>query len=174
MALITTALAIAEVVPNVLKLFGKDDDAVAASKVVNIAKDITGVSSDNAAVEALKANPEFAFKFQKALMEDKWVQERIDLKNVQSAREMHKINHKQADALGRSIIWVNLPIALILFIGNIFALYFLKEYPEILVTIGNLTGFLLNSLLKERQDVINFYFGSSLGSKLKEYSGPQS
>lgn len=174
MALLTTALALAEVVPSVLKLFGKDEDAEVAGKVLGIAKTVTGKETDSEALDALKADPDLVLQYKQAILDDKWVQERIDLANVQGAREMHKVNNKQADELGKSIINWNLPLALVLFAGNLGALHFFKDHAEILITVGNLTGFLLNSLIKERQDVINFYFGSSLGSKIKSYTGGKS
>jgi hypothetical protein len=166
--LVSLALGAAQYIPDVLRLFGRGEDATVANKVIGLAQKVTGNQDPEAALAELKESNIFQAKMKKMLLDDKWVQERLDLDNVKSAREMHKVNHMAADDLGRHVIRWNLPLALGLFVVNILSLYFFREYAEILLTLGNLTGFLLNSLLKERQDIINFYFGSSLGSKTKD------
>lgn len=166
--LLNVALGLAQYAPDILKLFGKEDEAKVASKVVETAIKVTGSDNEAEAKKAISNNPEYQFKFQQALLEDKWVQERIDLANVQSARDMYAKNSAGADRIADNVTKYNLPLALILFSLNILAMYFLKTHSEILIALGNLTGFMLNSLLKERQDIINFHFGSSLGSKIKD------
>ena len=39
---------------------------------------------------------------------------------------------------------------------------------EIVAIVSNIFGLLINSLISERQSVVGFFFGSSLGSKLKD------
>jgi hypothetical protein len=166
--LITAAIGLAQYIPDLLQLFGRGNDSAVAQKVLDIAQKVSGKSDATQAMAAISSSPDAQLAMQKMLLEDKWVQSRLDLDNVKSARAMHEKNHAAADDLGKHVIRWNLPLAFGLFIVNIVSLYFFREHVEILLTLGNLTGFLLNSLLKERQDIINFYFGSSLGSKDKD------
>jgi hypothetical protein len=166
--LITAAVSLAQYIPDLLQLFGRGEDSAVAQKVLNIAQSISGKDDATQAMAAISASPDAQLAMQKMLLEDKWVQERLDLDNVKSARTMHEKNHVAADELGKHVIRWNLPLAFVLFLFNIVSLHFFKDQVEILLTLGNLTGFLMNSLLKERQDIINFYFGSSLGSKTKD------
>lgn len=165
--MIDIALSIASLVPDVLKLFGKNDDAKAAQKVVGIAKKITGVEDDSQLLEALSSNPDMVLQYKTALLNDKYVQDKIDLENVKSAREMHKENHKQADKIADGIMFWNLWFVAGLVCINLGVLYLFKDNSELLLMVGNILGFVINSLLQERQNVVNFFFGSSLGSKLK-------
>jgi hypothetical protein len=167
-ASVAIALGLAKYIPEVMRLFGKEDSAEVADRVLGVASAVTGIKDPSKAAEAIKQSPELQIKLKKLTMEDKWMQERIDLDNVKDARNMYAANHAAADQIGKHVIKFNLPLALALFFGNIIALYFFRDHSELLLILGNMTGFLLNSLLKERQDIINFYFGSSLGSKIKE------
>lgn len=167
-ASVAIALGLAKYIPEVMRLFGKEDSADVADRVLGVASAVTGIKDPEQAAEAIKQSPELQIQLREIALKDKWMQERIDLDNVKDARSMYATNHKSADDIGKHVIKYNLPLALLIFVGNIGALALFKENSEILLIVGNMTGFLLNSLLKERQDIINFYFGSSLGSKIKE------
>lgn len=170
--LVGAALGLVQYVPELLSLFGREDDAKTATKVLDVAKTITGKDDEAAAQAALAHDPKLQLEFKKALLEDKWVQERIDLDNVKSARAMYTQSSSAADRISKHVITYNLPLAILLFILNGCALYFFKAHAELMMVVGNMTGFLLNALLKERQDIINFHFGSSLGSKIKDFWKP--
>ena len=51
--------------------------------------------------------------------------------------------------------------------ANALALCFIKE-ATIAVAVGNVIGASIQALWNERQQVIGFFFGSSLGSKMKD------
>ena len=169
--MLNIALGLASLVPDILKLFGRDDDSSVATKVIDVAKKITGKDNEGELLEALKSDPSKILEYKKALLEDKFVRDRIDLANVQSAREMHKDNHVQADKIADGVIRWNLWFVFGLVGLNIFVISVFKTNPELLALVSNVLGFVINSLLKERQDIINFYFGSSLGSKIKSFIG---
>lgn len=57
-------LALASLVPSVLRFFGKENEAQVADKVVAAGKSLTGKEEPGEISEALKANPELLAKFQ--------------------------------------------------------------------------------------------------------------
>lgn len=68
---LTIAAALANIVPGVLHLFGHDTAAATAQKVVDIAQTITGTASPQDALNAIKASPDMALQFQKAILDQK-------------------------------------------------------------------------------------------------------
>ena len=62
----------------------------------------------------------------------------------------------------------NLVIVFLLVIINVIAVWYLKNDAAVLAIISNFIGITLGALLNERQAVINFFFGSSMGSKNKK------
>lgn len=161
------ALGLAEVVPSLLKLFGREDDAETAKKVVGIAQKVTGQSDPNEAMKAIRHDPKVALEFERMVREDKWVQARIDHENVMDARRLYRENSTQSDKIAERVTRWNIPLAIVIFAVNIAAMGYFKDSPAVITVVGNMSGFLIASLLKQIQDVMNFHFGSSMGSKLK-------
>ena len=170
--MIGAALKLLQFVPDVLGLFdhkrgSKASEAMdAVSKVAEV---ITGKKGDDA-VAALSADPELAFKFKMAVMADKHVSEQLQAEDLKSAREAYKTHHEQADEVAKSIMGRNLPTVFFLVLCNILAVMYARyiDLPgELVAVISNLIGVVIGQLLSERQSVVGFFFGSSLGSKMK-------
>lgn len=164
------ALALAKFVPDVISLFshkrGKQaQDAISA--IENVANTLTGKTGDDA-VAAIEADPQLAYEFKIAVMADSHISEQLKADDRKDARAAYKVNHEQADKVAQSIMKLNLPSVLALALINIAAVYFLKEYGPILAIASNLIGIVIGRLLSERESVVGFYFGSSLGSKMKD------
>lgn len=64
MALLTTALAIAEFVPTITRWFGGDKEASIAESAISAVKKITGVDDERQAIDAIRQNPELQIKLQ--------------------------------------------------------------------------------------------------------------
>lgn len=89
------------------------------------------------------------------------------LADVQDAREMYEnTDHSQADAIANKIINYNLWILLGLVIIQVVVIMYVEGQVAAVITgvIGTITGALIN----ERNTVVNFFFGSSKGSKDKD------
>lgn len=166
---ITTALALAKFVPDIIGLFspkrGKQaQDAMEA--VQNVASAVTGKSGDEA-VRAIEADPELAYQFKIAVMADSHVSEQLEAEDRKSARDSYKVHHEQADKVAQSIMARNLPTVFLLVLVNIAGVIWLKDKGELIAIVSNIIGIVIGQLLAERQSVVGFFFGSSLGSKMK-------
>lgn len=64
---ITIAMGLATLVPDVLKWLGHDNAAKSAEKIVSIAEKVTGTTSGEDALEAVKANPTLALQLQQEI-----------------------------------------------------------------------------------------------------------
>lgn len=66
---LTIVAALSKLVPEVLHLFGHDTAANTASKVVQIAQQVTGAASPDGALQAIEADPAKALEFRKAVLD---------------------------------------------------------------------------------------------------------
>lgn len=137
-------------------------------RAIDAAKVITGMDNETDAVEALKADPEKMYQYQMALLADKHIPDRLDLENVKDARDMYKeVNHDRADAIADHVMTWNLPIIVVMVILNILVVTFI-EGGALIAIASNFIGMAMKQLMSERQTVMNFFFGSSMGSKDKD------
>lgn len=122
-------------------------------KAIGIAKE----KGDHAAVAQLTESKEDYLKEMDMILEDK-----------QSAREMYQnTDHNMADSIANKIINWNLWIMLILVAVQVLVIMYVDGQVAAVVTgiVGTITGALIN----ERNTVVNFFYGSSKGSKDKDF-----
>jgi hypothetical protein len=84
------------------------------------------------------------------------------------SHETYQINHAMADTIAKQIISRNLPIIAILVLVNISVVYYMEDKPSLIAIASNIIGVAIANLFNERQAIVNFFFGSSLGSKEKD------
>lgn len=164
-----TVLGLAKFVPDVIGLFSKKrgkDAQKAIEAVGKVAEAVTG-QSGSAAAQAIAQDPELAYKFQLAVMADGHVQAQMELDDRRDARAMYKVNPEKAEHVAEHIMRYNIVIVFLLVIINVLAVMHLRDNTAVLAIVSNFIGIVLHALLNERQSVVGFYFGSSLGSKLK-------
>ena len=93
----------------------------------------------------------------------------IEMKDLADARDMYKnTDHIMADEIANKIIKFNLPVILGLVVTNIAAVMLLEGKGEVIAIVSNFIGIAIGNLFVERQSVVNFFFGSSQGSKDKQ------
>ena len=170
---ITTALALGKFVPDIIGwIKGSDSNSkFVADKIINIAQKVTGASNKDYVESLLENDPAVQLEFQKAIMADRHVFDQLCLDNTKDARKMYENENTIADQIANSIIKINLFIVFCLVGFQVVAVIWLSDQAALLATVSNIIGIVIHALLKERQDVINFFFGSSLGSKLKTKLG---
>jgi hypothetical protein len=94
------------------------------------------------------------------------------LADVAGARTMYaKTGHEQADKVAENIMKRNLPYLVGLASVNILILVFSEKLDlntPVVLAVGNVIGMVIQSLINERAQVVGFYMGSSIGSKIKD------
>ena len=168
---ISIALALAKFVPDVIGLFSKKNGRKAdeaMSTVTEIAEELTGASGKDA-IEALDNNPNLQLEFKKAVMAHAQIKEQLAYEDRKNARAMYSHHNEKTDEISSWIMLFNLPVIIILVVIQIACMYLLKENAQLLALIANVVGYVTSALLNERQQVTNFRFGSSVGSKLKDH-----
>jgi len=139
-------------------------------RAIDAAKVITGMDNETDAVQALKSDPEKMYQYQMALLADKHIPDRLDLDNTKDARDMYKkTNHVRADEIADHVMSWNLPIIVVLVLLNIGVVSFV-EGGALIAIASNFIGMAMKQLMSERQTIMNFFFGSSMGSKDKDMS----
>lgn len=92
----------------------------------------------------------------------------LDFKKFQEAHETYRKVHNMADKIAENVIKWNLPIIFLLVIANLFIIDLFKDNAPLMAIASNIIGIAIGKLFSERQAVINFFFGSSIGSKDKD------
>lgn len=148
--------------------FGDSPTASVAKKIVDTAVKVSGAKNEADVVQVLNADPVKAAQVAEAIRNDEMELTRLAFSDLQSARNMYSTTgHDQSDKIAEAVIRYNLPMVGLLVVANALALYFIKE-ATIAVAVGNVIGASVQALWNERQQVIGFFFGSSLGSKMKD------
>lgn len=142
---------------NVISAIGKakDGDFIGAFEDVKkvLSKD---PQNDGLLSELIKKKSEFKSDYDKYL------------EDIKDARDMYTdTGHKMADQIAGKVINQNLPIIFSLIIINVLSVWLLKGQGEIIAIVSNFIGIAIGHLFNERQSIINFFFGSSRGSKDK-------
>jgi nicotinamide riboside transporter PnuC len=82
---------------------------------------------------------------------------------------MYKVENVMADQIAKRVISWNLWVVFLAIAVEIIAVMYIDDKVLIAVISGAIGSF-TTALLQERQQVINFFFGSSQGSKDKDRS----
>lgn len=139
----------------------------AAQHITDIAMAATGTTAPQDALKVIEQSPEYAVETRRQIMQNEHEIALAVFEDRQSARDMYKHRNETADTIAGKIIRENIWLVAAMVAANCLVLYFVKD-SVVAVAIGNLIGASVAALWQERQQVMNFYFGSSLGSKLKD------
>ena len=172
---ITIAMGLATYVPDIIKwVSGSDKAADAAAKVVSIAQTVTGTSSGDDALAAIKANPTMALQLQQEL--DKNQQALAQISQVVTLAEIQAdtANYAQSVADRGSARTMQIStrsytaptLAFLITIGffGVLGFMLLRDVPQGSRDVLNI---MLGSLGTAWVSVVAFYFGSSAGSQQK-------
>jgi cell shape-determining protein MreC len=131
----------------------------ALSPLNNIIDKAIGVASDNGDEDAV---------YEILAAKEDYLKE-LDMyyADLKSARDMYRsTDHEQADRIADNVIKYNLFIVMLMVLIQCLVIMFVDGKVAAVITgiVGTVTG----ALLQERNTVINFFFGSSKGSKDKD------
>lgn len=93
---------------------------------------------------------------------------RLEQERFKTSHETYRQSHTMADSIASSVIKWNLPTIFILVLVNIYIVDVFKDNAPLMAIASNIIGIAIGKLFTERQAVINFFFGSSIGSKDKD------
>lgn len=87
--------------------------------------------------------------------------------DLANARDMYKnTDHKQADKIADSVMKYNLIIIIAMVAIQVYVI--MNVEGQIAAVITGIVGTITGALINERSTVVNFFFGSSMGSKDKD------
>jgi hypothetical protein len=144
-----------------------------APKALNIATDVASevfppmAIVDKLVGEALKGklntSDKALIQSEKRLYEEQYI---LYISDVQDARQLYKDKSSTADHIAKGIMKFNLLLIFALVFAEIIVIANVEGQIAAVITgvIGTITGALIN----ERTTVVNFFYGSSLGSKDKD------
>lgn len=162
---ISIALALAQFAPSIMRFLGAGDGSVdAAQKVVDIAQNLTGAPTPEAALQAMRANAELAQAFNLAVLSADKELELAYLADRQSARQ-RDIAYVNAGRTNKRADLMVLFDVIGLIACLVVLAFFRKDIPGevvgLLSSIASIFGICL-------RDAHQFEFGSSRGSRDKD------
>ncbi len=92
----------------------------------------------------------------------------LEIEDKDSARDLYKEKSNMANKIARMVINWNLVIIGVLVAGEVACIMYMREHPELLALISSVVGGVVQALISERSTVVQFFFGSSIGSKKKQ------
>jgi len=176
-------LAIASAIPSLINLFtgekSRTDSVIELAKTAGKALGMKEEATPVSVVSHLSSNPDAVIKLKEleneaVKLENEHLREQIVEQNrhiehkEDTRHKTYRTNSSQADKIADQVIKMNLPIIALLTIINISLVYFMQEQATLIAIASNIIGVVIGKLLGERQSIINFFFGSSVGSKEKD------
>ncbi len=164
LSLITSALGLAQFVPNIARWLGGEHAEQVAADIVGIAKQVCGVDDPLEAIQILKKNPELLVEFQKMIIQLDGEAEIHALQDRQNARS----RDVSLMLAGRSNIRAD--IMVLCAAGGLISClvslaYYSDHLPGEAVGIISTVAGIFGACLK---DAYAFEFGSSRDSKLRD------
>lgn len=164
MPLIPIAMALGQFVPGIIKLLtGSDKAEDVAAHVVGIAQTITGEVSPEAALAALKADPNKVLEFQQEMGRQQVELDKAYLADVANARARDmayvsagRVNERANVLAGAALLLVLICLAVVIWMGD------LNEYAKggISLILGRALGWV--------EQLFSFEFGTTRANKTKD------
>lgn len=145
------------------------DSAPVAKAVIDTAVKVSGAQSQADVVAILQRDTVKAAEVKAAIEMQEMQLIQLAYDDLKSARSMYQsTGHDQADKIAAHVIKWNAPLVGVLLLLYGAALVYINDAGTA-QAVGTLLGGSVAALWQERQAVMGFFFGSSLGSKLKDY-----
>lgn len=168
---------IAGYAPDIAAAIVSGGTTLPATALRIVSKELLGYETDNPDMvqKAINnATPEQMVALQRCNNEFILDKMRIEASEQSNARNMYmSTGHDQADKIANGVMKWNMPLAVLIGLVQIIVLSYFTPLPDMVVlAIGNVSGYITKGLLDERATVCGFYFGSSIGSKVKDSQRP--
>lgn len=167
---------IKEAVGNSAPILGGLLGGPVGASVGTLISGVLGVKPTPEAVqEELRTNPEAVLKLKQIevdhkekIEEYKLKEKELLFKKFETSHESYQQKNTMADKIADQVIKYNLPVIALLVIVNVLVVHYFKDDASLIAIVSNIIGLAIGKLFSERQAVINFFFGSSIGSKEKD------
>lgn len=162
---ITIALGLGQLVPAITKwVTGSDKAAEVAEQVVSIAETVTGKSGGDA-LTSIKTDPALLLQFKERVLEQQSELDKLAYGDTASARHMQEVALQQDDLFSKRFVYY-LAAGWSLFSCVYIVVITVITIPETSVRfVDTILGFLLGTVVAT---IIQFFLGSSIGSKTKD------
>jgi hypothetical protein len=151
-----------------LSKFGDSPSANVAKKVVETAIKVSGAKNEADVIDILNADPVKSAQVAEAIRAQESELLSLYCQDLKDARSMYSnTGHDQADKIADHVIKWNAPLVGVLLTLYGISLVYVHD-ASTAQAVGTLLGGSVAALWQERQAVMGFFFGSSLGSKLKD------
>lgn len=148
--------------------FGDSPPAVVAKKVFETAIEVSGAKNESDVIQILNADPVKSAQVAEAIRAQEMELLTLYCQDLKDARSMYSnTGHEQADKIADHVIKWNAPLVGVLLTLYGISLVYVHD-ASTAQAVGTLLGGSVAALWQERQAVMGFFFGSSLGSKLKD------
>jgi hypothetical protein len=163
---LSLGIALANFAPSLIRLFtGSGKAADVAGHVIGIARTVTGADTGEAALEAIKADPNKLLEFRLAVAAQQVDLEKAYLADLADARAMQTAALEQDDLFSKRFIYY-FAIGWSLFtMAYFFAITFVQLPPEGQRVADTILGVLIGTVLV---GIFHFLYGSTQGSKVKD------
>jgi hypothetical protein len=175
-------LALIGMIPSIINLFtgetSRTDSVIDLAKKAGEALGMENASPEDV-LKHIEQNPDAVVKLKELEFNAKALENEHLRKQVEEAdrheeakrnmaHETYRIKSDKQDRIAEQIISFNLPVIAVLVLVNIGLVYYMKENASLIAIASNIIGVAIGNLFNERQSIINFFFGSSMGSKEKQ------
>lgn len=158
------AFGLAKFAPDIIKwVTGDDKSAAVASKVVDIAKVVTGRENPAEVMDTLTADPELAIKFKTAVMENETTLEKLYMADLADARKRDAAFIAAGTRNYRADVLAGLAVCVVLAIT-----YMVWKDPNIPEFMKGIVTLLMGRFLGYLDQIYQFEFGSTRSNKTKD------
>lgn len=133
-----------------------------AGAIFDAAKEFTGEQDAQEALKKVENSPEFFSVNSDAILKELELQ----LEDIQHAREHNN------DAVTRNLSYAVMALNPLFIAAGVYAFIEVMNADlskDVSMALSALIGGIISQLLQERQQVMNYRFGSAIGSKLKDF-----
>ncbi len=161
---------IAEVIPELVSIFGSKKQADVAGKVMDIAKQVTGLEGTDHAAKAISADPALSLQFKQAVLSQQASLEQLAFEReklyVSDTQDARKYRDDKVFKLGLVILASFVAVMTVTLMG----LYMMVTGKvtidqAIFAGVIGLVGAIVGYFASNAQQVVSYFFGSSAGSK---------
>lgn len=162
---LSIALALGQFVPAITKwITGSDKAAEVAEQVVGIAETVTGASGSDA-IGAIKADPAMLLQFKERVMAQQAELDRLAYGDTANARHMQEVALMQDDLFSKRFVYYLASFWSVFTCAYIFVISLIDVPEKSVRFVDTILGFLLGTVVAT---IIQFFLGSSIGSKAKD------